>query len=283
MKTKLLLLLITFSSSEIFPQSQGPNNPAAATYSALGCLACPGAEWSDFTNIFAADGLTADVGLNTFPNCFQTACYYSRFLIATNFAFSVPAAAAIQGVEVQMIRMSATTPIDSIAQIITGGNAGNNHADSTVWTPSPVTVTYGDSTDTWGLPLIADSVNSIHFGFQIMIRNTSTSASFTTSSIDHIQMTVYYSLPTGTFSQTRTSGNFTIYPNPANKELRIQNAELKIKEIVIYNITGEKIFIQQHTTDKQLTIDIRQFTSGIYCAVIDTGTEKTRTKFVINR
>src|SRR5689334_18921200 len=120
MKHKLLLLLFVISN-QIFSQSQGPNNPGVATYSAIGCLACPGAEWSDLNNVFTADGLTADVGLNAYPNCFQTACYYSRFFIVNHFGFNIPASATIDGVKVEMIRMSTLSPKDSMAQIITGG------------------------------------------------------------------------------------------------------------------------------------------------------------------
>jgi hypothetical protein len=282
MKSKLLLLLIVLASIQIFGQSQGPNNPAGATYSAFGCLSCPGSQWSNWNNIFAADGLTADVGLNAFPNCFQTTCYYSRFLMASNFGFSIPAAAVIAGVTAEILRMSSASPDikDSIVQIITGGNAGNNHADTTLWTSAPVTITYGDSTDTWGLPLIPDSVNTINFGLRIMIRNGSPVTAFNPSSIDHIQLTVYYSLPTGTFSQTRT-GDFTIYPNPVTNELLIDNGQLTISNIDIYNMVGERVFSFHHSSlISHLSVDVSQLSPGIYFAIIDTGTELLKKKFI---
>jgi hypothetical protein len=205
--------------------------------------------------------------------------------MASNFGFSVPGSATIEGVQVEIIRMSSTSPNvkDSIAQIITGGNAGNNYADTSAWTPSLSTVLYGDSTDVWGLPLIADSVNSIHFGFRLMIRNASPIVTFAPSSVDNIRMTVYYSLSTGTFSQTRTANDFTIYPNPAKEELRIRNAELKIEKIEIYNAHGERIFSQPVTTNlDQLTISVADFSPGIYFAIIDTGAEKIKKKFILS-
>src|SRR5258705_9274952 len=151
MKT-LFLFFIVLLSSNVFGQSQGPNSPITASYSAIGCLACPGAEWDNYTNITMADGAYADVSLNAFPNCFQTTCYYSRYLMASNFGFTIPASATITGVKAEILRMTSTSPNvkDTIVQIFTSGNFGTNHADSTAWTPSPVNITYGDSMDVWG-------------------------------------------------------------------------------------------------------------------------------------
>src|SRR5436853_7815723 len=56
-----------------------------------------------------------------------------------------------------------------------------------------------------------------------------------------------------------------ISPNPATSELRIQNAELRIENIEIYNPLGEKVF-QSHISNltSQISIDISQLPSGIY-------------------
>src|SRR5690349_20037214 len=114
----------------------------------------------------AADSNYATVGLTAFPNCFQVACYYSRYLIAKNFGFTIPASATITGIQAEILRMSATSPNfkDTIVQIFTQGNYGTNHADTSLWTPSPVSITYGSSTDLWGMALTPDSVNSANFG-----------------------------------------------------------------------------------------------------------------------
>jgi len=284
-QTGLLLLFITFISNHVIAQSQGPNSPATATYSAIGCLACPGAEWDNFNNIMMADGMYADVGLNAFPNCFQTTCFYSRYLMASNFGFTVPATATVTGVKAEILRMSSTSPNvkDTIVQIFTPGNYGTNHADSTTWTPSPVSITYGDSTDVWGLTLTPDSVNHVDFGFRIMIRNGSPIVTFAPSSVDHIQMTVYYTLPTGTFSQTKAANNFSLFPNPVTTQFTIYNLQFTISNIEIYNVLGEKVFEKRLTSDVQRpTINVSNFSPGIYFAVIDTGKEKVKRKFVCN-
>lgn len=289
MKKNLLLLFIAFVAvSYVSGQSEGPNSPATASYSAIGCLACPGAEWSSWNDIMTADGAYAEVGLNAFPNCFQTMCFYSRYLMASNFGFTIPGSATIDGVKAEILRMSSTSPNvkDTIVQIMTTGNYGTNHADPSAWTPSPLNIAYGDSTDVWGLTLTPDSVNHVDFGFRIMIRNGSPVVTFAPSSVDHIQMTVYYTLPTGTFSQTRTAGEFVLSPNPATNQFAIYDVRSTISKIEIYNLFGEKVFPSPLSPlffrrgDGGEVIDVSSLSPGIYFAVIDTGKEKITRKFI---
>jgi hypothetical protein len=115
-----------------------------------------------------------------------------------------------------------------------------------------------------------------------MIRNGSTQAAVLPSSVDHMQMTVYYSLPTGIYSQTRSTGELTLYPNPATNEFTISNARFPILKVELYNVLGERIFSQLQTSNlkAQASIDISQLSSGIYFVVIDTGKEKIKRKFI---
>jgi type IX secretion system substrate protein len=280
---KLFLLFMALISNYVLGQSQGPDSPASASYSVIGCLSCPGAEWSNWNNIMTADGIYADVSLNAFPNCFQTSCYYSRYLIASNFGFTVPASATISGVKAEIIRLSSASPNgkDTIVEIFTPGNFGTNHASSLLWTPSTTVITYGDSTDVWGLTLTPDSVNDVSFGFRIMIRNGSPVITSAPSSVDHVQMTVYYSLPTGTFSQTRIVNDITLFPNPATNQFTIYDLRFTISNIEVYNMLGEKIFSEPVTRNQQpVTVNVSALTPGIYFAVIDTGKEKIKRKFL---
>lgn len=282
MKRKLLLLCI-FISARVLAQSEGPNNPLSATYSAIGCLACPGGEWSNWTNVTAADGMYADVGLTAFPICFQTSCYYSRYLMASYFNFSVPSNASITGIKGEMLRRSSASPDikDTIVQIYTSSGLGTNHADTSAWTSTPVSITYGDSTDLWGLPLTPAAVNDINFGFQVMIRNGSTSITTSPSSVDHIQVTVYYSLSTGTFSQTHSSNTLTLFPNPVSNELVVGSSEFgDIQKLEIYDVFAQ---LQTIVVRPRTLIDVSSLSPGIYFAVIDTGNQRIERKFVVQR
>ena len=65
-----------------------------------------------------------------------------------------------------------------------------------------------------------------------------------------------------------SSASFSIFPNPASVELRIQNAELKIKEIEIYSSLTEKIFSQISNFTPKISIDVSQLTPGIYFIIV---------------
>jgi hypothetical protein len=57
----------------------------------------------------------------------------------------------------------------------------------------------------------------------------------------------------------------SVFPNPVTNELKIQNAELKIKEVEIYNSVGEKVFQSRvsHLTPA-ISVNVSQLPSGIY-------------------
>jgi hypothetical protein len=68
-----------------------------------------------------------------------------------------------------------------------------------------------------------------------------------------------------------------IYPNPAERELRVKNEELRIKNIVVTDINGWRVY-QATPESNEHTIGIEQWPAGTYVikAVTDSGivTEK---------
>ena len=70
----------------------------------------------------------------------------------------------------------------------------------------------------------------------------------------------------GIFNESENN-HLTIYPNPVGKELRIRNAELRIKDLTIYNLLGMKIDGFQPETQNskpETVINISGLSSGIY-------------------
>jgi Secretion system C-terminal sorting domain len=76
-----------------------------------------------------------------------------------------------------------------------------------------------------------------------------------------------------------------IYPNPAINELRIQNAELRIEEIEIYNVIGKEMFSRQIATNGQqeTIIDISTLTPGMYVAELKAKEKSLRKIFSVQR
>ena len=56
-----------------------------------------------------------------------------------------------------------------------------------------------------------------------------------------------------------------VYPNPATNQLAVSSRQWAIKEIEIYDVLGQKIYVEQLTTDNyQLTVDVSRWNAGIY-------------------
>jgi hypothetical protein len=96
------------------------------------------------------------------------------YLNATNFGFSIPATAAVCGIEVQ-VEKSATQignilfleawVEDYIVKLVKGGTAtGSNKASATHWTSTDSYITYGSSSDLWGTAWLPSDINAGNFG-----------------------------------------------------------------------------------------------------------------------
>jgi hypothetical protein len=83
-------------------------------------------------------------------------------------------------------------------------------------------------------------------------------------------------------SEQNFEASLTIQPNPVSGELRIQNAELKIENIEIYNVLGKKIFSQQPgaRSQQQIIIDVSNLNPGIYFVKVRGEKEEAVAKFV---
>ena len=284
-RTLLLSAALILFYQEIFSQSEGPLNPMTASYSAAGCLACPGGEWNNFQYITNADHQYAEVTLAAYPSCFQSTCYYSRILFAYDFGFTIPAAATITGVKAAVLRMStaATAVSDSAVQLFNGQPTGMNHASQALWTPALTTEIYGDSTDTWGIALTPDSVNSNLFGLAVQVMNKNLSASFITASVDHITMTVYYSTGTGIQSQTRYNSSPGIYYNASNTTLILFPPAGKINSVRLTDLLGNKILIKgiSKTADDRIEFKTPLLSRGMYILISEIGGSEVVEKFFV--
>ncbi len=79
------------------------------------------------------------------------------------------------------------------------------------------------------------------------------------------------------------SGQFAIYPNPVDDELKIRNDKLKIETISIYNVLGESmITVNQKTSGKksETLVNVSILPKGIYTIEVTGGEKVFRDKFV---
>jgi len=140
--------------------------------------------WDDPDNAKVSDGSYATLGYET---------YVSHYLKATNFGFSIPVGATINGIEVGIEKRHAyvDTITDEYVKIIkSNGDIGSeNKADtSTSWTgDADVYINYGDSTDLWSETWAYTDINDLDFGVVLSADVVSSIAW-----VDHIRIKVYY-------------------------------------------------------------------------------------------
>jgi spore coat protein CotH len=77
-----------------------------------------------------------------------------------------------------------------------------------------------------------------------------------------------------------TNDGISLFPNPAKEELRIQNSELRITGIEIYNTLGMQVLSQPQTSNsKPETVDVSQLAPGMYFLKLNTTEGSKTVKF----
>jgi hypothetical protein len=170
--------------------SEGPNSSGTlANDTAVGNLG-----WSNATNAgasdnsyatFVADGKVTD----------------SQYLKSTNFSFSIPNGATIDGVEVAIERKASsdgsTNVRDLRVRLVKGGtvqSAEDKAVTGTDWPTTDGTASYGGSSDMWSNSWTRAEINASDFGVVLQAAGTGV----VTGSVDHITITVTYTPSTAT-------------------------------------------------------------------------------------
>lgn len=184
----ILLLLIVFIPNAIEAQTAGPNSAGTGTNLDLG----PGnPSWSNPGNIIGSDDSDATVTLTGFlPS--------SDALIASNFGFTIDPTATIDGISVNIEKARSAGFLyvaDLTVQLTKDGTTpiGTNQPNFANWATSDTNYGYGGATDLWGATWTPAEINNSTFGLYfraISIFGT------VTGYIDHITITIYYSVPT---------------------------------------------------------------------------------------
>ena len=84
--------------------------------------------------------------------------------------------------------------------------------------------------------------------------------------------TFYTEFVTTLGTATHLTGQFSMYPNPANHFVHIETASIQdnIDRIVIYNIIGEKVLNSSQLAAPLHTLDVSALSKGIYLVEITT-------------
>lgn len=189
-----VLFSIRFAQAQCI--ASGPNSPTSSS-----SVAFAGSDYSfnNPSNTLLNDGNDA-VAASILSLSFKQ----TEYLQAKGFGFSIPTAATICGIEVNVVR-SADNVLLNLAKVVdydvrvmkSGSPVGSNLADvTTEWSSSEVTATYGGTNQLWGTTWAPADINSGNFGISFSAQIKGTISLFPDARINYISMTVYYLDPT---------------------------------------------------------------------------------------
>lgn len=168
--------------------SQGPNSPGTAVDdSSVGTLA-----WTNPTNAEVSDGIYA-----TATNPVSGTPAVTHYLKVTNYGFSIPTTASINGILVQVQRKAfsdfTNNVIDNSINIVksTGAIGATNKATATHWPTTEAYADYGSSSDLWGETWTPADINNSNFGAAVSA-SINGFDTFDTGSVDYVSITVDY-------------------------------------------------------------------------------------------
>jgi len=233
------------------------------------CLACPGSEWSNEMNITAADAQFATISLNQNGFCFQSTCFYSRYLYAHNFNFAIPIGATIDSIFVDILRKAATVNCirDTIVQLEKVATiTGSNLASTNFWPTTAATASYGQTDPLWSTTWLPSDINDAGTGVVLKIENAT--ANPQQAGVDFIQMTIYYSTATGIHSATSSPSAIT-WINSISKNSAKVFLDGKTNCVSeLYDATGNLLqsenYGQLSAGENEIEMQTSQLATGIY-------------------
>lgn len=158
--------------------SSGPNSPGTMTTVAQGGATT---DWTNPDNAKVSDNVYATNNL---------AGAVSYQLLASNFGFSIPSDATIKGILVEVEAKTATlSAVTYGVHVFKGGVAAGNQSVGSMNTTEQY-LQAGGSTSLWNTTWTPANINDSSFGASFQIVDLYTD----TISVDHIRVTVYYSV-----------------------------------------------------------------------------------------
>jgi hypothetical protein len=183
------------------PLNTGWVSPGTGSQDATGDF-----DWTNLSNI-SSDG---DVVVNDgTPSLLAGESVTINNLIASNYSFSIPSGATIDGVEVKIYHRvygsaSVSLSVNSFKLVKDSTIVGDDgSADLTAGHYEYVEESSGGSSDMWGTTLSSSDVNSSNFGASVSYTVTNespidTGTNQSSLNVDYIQIKVYYTESSGT-------------------------------------------------------------------------------------
>lgn len=276
----LLPMLSSAQSPVIHSAGFGEEWPSSA------CLACPGTDWNNPENITNADDSASVTGLDGSGFCFMSTCFFSRFLYAHNFKFSIPADATIDSifVEIKRAALDGNAIYDSIVQLVKSDTlVGDNLQSAVFWPKTLAYEGYGHNNPLWGTTWLPSELNDSASGVALKVMNLDTVMA--QAGVDHIQMTVYYSTSNGIFSVTSSPSDIEWINSPGEIGIKFIASSSERIFSKIYNSNGQEIsYINNGQTvigQNYFQFPTEYLAEGMYFLILNIGDKIYSRKIVV--
>ncbi|MEO6167862.1 MAG: T9SS type A sorting domain-containing protein [Chitinophagales bacterium] len=248
--------------------------PDMGVQSADGCLACPGSEWNNATNITKKDEQFASTTMGQSEFCFMTSCFYTRGLIGSDFGFNLPATSTVNGIALQINRKADIVHAvkDSVIQLMKGYvPVGEKKKSNSFWPGIAHNKSYGGPTDLWGTTWTPAEINS--GDFQVWLKAYNITEGYPTASVDFFRVTVFYADGFAKKSQTAefdlSANALRIFPNPVADEATISftASQKGSMNLVVFNSIGAQMLQINESVEAGLvsrTLSLGSLPSGNY-------------------
>jgi hypothetical protein len=184
-----ILLLVALPASLVLASSSGSRDAGTGTDVAdIGTVS-----WKN------PDHITSPGSPNAFSNPIPDNGGITHYLQGTDYGFTIPTDATINGIVVEISRKSSETGspfiTDNIVRLVKGGALiGDNKAATGIDWPITFSIArYGGVSDLWGTTWTASDINESNFGAVLSVSNPNPT-SFGKATVDWIRITVYYNL-----------------------------------------------------------------------------------------
>lgn len=213
--------------------SQGPRYPGTtANLSNAGTSENTDA-WGTPGNVAADDGTESTITAATYDSP-----DISQILVASNFTFTVPTGATINGIVVEIDRRSiiSNSGKDFRVQLAKGtafaNLVGDNKAvPATIWPTTSTVATYGASNDLWGATWSDTDINATSFAVFLSAQANIANADI---GVDYIRVTVHYT--GGTVSQS-VSGSLSFTGSVAKQAGKVLTGSLSFTGATVKSVS----------------------------------------------
>ncbi len=285
MKKTTLSIALSLLSFVALSQSQGPNIPNTVNNTSCPFSYSSTLDYSPTNYVQVSDDFYA---IAVHCDCCDA---NTRCLESTDFGFAIPANATIKGIVVGVEKNASggSTIQDNGVRIIKNGSTtGVDHMNSANWGYTDFWSTYGNATDLWGATWTPADINATNFGvaFAAISYTCFSNGKAAVSSIDAVQITVYYSTTTGiTLSQSSGGAkSLEIYPNPSSGAVTLKvPADSKTCSVECFDITGKKLISVEKNMNNGTVLlnETASLSKGIYFVQVKSGEKMLVGKLVI--